>query len=87
MQRLAVKTSSAEMLRAYNDGMVEVTADHRSRMKALLEIFLGGGLHFEAGTERVGLPFLLNPIPDLDSAAYDRELVTLFELGTRRSPP
>jgi AcrR family transcriptional regulator len=31
-----------------------------------------------------GLPFLLEPTPDLDPAAYARELVTLFELGTRR---
>lgn len=32
-----------------------------------------------------GLPFLLEAVPDLDCAAYARELVTLFELGTRRS--
>jgi AcrR family transcriptional regulator len=31
-----------------------------------------------------GLPFLLESSPDLDCAAYARELVTLFELGTRR---
>ena len=30
-----------------------------------------------------GLPFLLAAEPDLDTAAYARELVTLFELGTR----
>ena len=29
-----------------------------------------------------GLPFLLESAPDLDCAAYGRELVTLFELGT-----
>jgi len=28
----------------------------------------------------------LESLPDLDCAAYGRELVTLFELGTRRSP-
>jgi len=33
-----------------------------------------------------GLAFLLDSLPDLDCAAYGRELVTLFELGTRRSP-
>ena len=31
-----------------------------------------------------GLPFLLYAEPDLDTAAYARELVTLFELATRR---
>jgi len=30
-----------------------------------------------------GLPFLLESVPDLDCAAYGRELVTLFDLGTR----
>jgi AcrR family transcriptional regulator len=30
-----------------------------------------------------GLPFLLETRPDLDCAAYARELVTLFDLGTR----
>lgn len=32
-----------------------------------------------------GLPFLIASDPDLDCTAYARELVTLFELGTRRS--
>jgi len=31
------------------------------------------------------LPFALRAEPDLDCAAYARELVTLFELGTRRT--
>ena len=31
-----------------------------------------------------GLPFLLDAMPDLDPTAYAQELVTLFELGTRR---
>jgi AcrR family transcriptional regulator len=31
------------------------------------------------------LPFLLETRPDLDCAAYARELVTLFDLGTRRT--
>ena len=32
-----------------------------------------------------GLPFLLDSMPDLDLTAYVSELVTLFELGIRRS--
>jgi AcrR family transcriptional regulator len=31
-----------------------------------------------------GLPLMLEADPDLDCAAYARELVTLFDLGTRR---
>lgn len=34
-----------------------------------------------------GLPFLLAARPELDVAAYGRELVTLFDLGTRSSRP
>ena len=118
-RRLAAQVNAAGMLRAYIEGMVEFTADHRARMKALLEIFLGGGLHYDADADRSvtghverilrqgqaegefrdfdprvvataiqraveGLPFLLESTPDLDCAAYGRELVTLFELGTRR---
>jgi AcrR family transcriptional regulator len=33
-----------------------------------------------------GLPFLLRTEPDLDVAAYGRELVTLFDRATRRTP-
>jgi|BarGraNGADG00212_1021973.scaffolds.fasta_scaffold39025_2 AcrR family transcriptional regulator len=120
-QRVGAETNAAGMLRAYIEGTVEFTVTHRARMKALLEIFLGGALHYDAGTEQTvvghveailrqgqadgefrefdprvvatavqraveGLPFLLESVPDLDCAAYGRELVTLFELGTRRSP-
>ena len=120
-QRMAAEAGATGMLRAYINGMVEYTANHRARMKALMEIFLGGALrdgaaagetavgHVEAilrqgqadgefrefdprvvatAVQRAveGLPFLQESVPDLDCAAYGRELVTLFELGTRRSP-
>jgi AcrR family transcriptional regulator len=119
-QRVGAETSAPAMLRAYIEGVVEFTAAHRARMKALMEIFLGGGLQNVASTDQggigyveailrkgqtdgefrdfdprvvatavqravEGLPFLLESIPDLDCTQYGRELVTLFELGTRRS--
>ena len=119
-QRLEGESTAARMLRAYIEGMVEFTVNHRARMKALLEIFLGGGLHYDASADQTvvghveailrrgqadgefrdfdsrvvatavqrsveGLPFLLESIPDLDCAAFGRELVTLFDLGTRRA--
>lgn len=121
-ERVGAATGAAQMLRAYIEGTVEFTSTHRSQMKALLEIVLNGGLHYDAGTDQAvvgpleailrrgqadgefrdfdprvmatavqraveGLPFLLAASPDLDCAAYARELVTLFELGTRRSAP
>lgn len=120
-RRLRAETSAVGKLRAYIEGMVEYTMDHRARLKTLLEIILGGGLHYDPGSEQSvvghleailcqgqidgefrqfeprvvstavqraveGLPFLLESVPDLDCAAYGRELVTLFDLGTRRSP-
>jgi AcrR family transcriptional regulator len=51
-QRLGPETSAAGKLRSYIEGTVEFTLDHRARMKALLEIFLGGALHYDATTER-----------------------------------
>lgn len=120
-QRVGAETSAAGALRAYIEGMMEFTATHRAPMKALLEIFLGGALHYDVAAEQTivghvetilrqgqadgefrefdprvvatavqraveGLPFLLESVPDLDCSAYGRELVTLFERGTRRSP-
>jgi AcrR family transcriptional regulator len=120
-QRLAAQTSAAGRLRGYIEGMVQFTAEHRAPMKALLEIFLNGGLQYDANTDQgvvghveailrqgqadgefrafdprvvatavqravEGLPFLLQATPELDCLAYGRELVTLFDLGTRRSP-
>jgi AcrR family transcriptional regulator len=113
--------SASGMLRAYIEGVVDYVAANRARMKALLEVVLGGGLpsgavpdqavvgpleailrqgqaagEFRDFDPRVvatavqraveGLPFLLESVPDLDCTDYGRELVTLFELGTRRSP-
>ena len=50
--RLAAETSASGMLRAYIEGMVQFTATYRSRMRALLEIFLNGGLHYDANTDQ-----------------------------------
>ncbi len=50
-ERLAVVSGPAEMLRAYIEGTVEFISSHRQPMKALLEIFLGGGFHYDATTD------------------------------------
>ncbi len=39
-------------LRAYIEGVVEFIDAHRTQMKALMEILLGGGLDYDAGTDR-----------------------------------
>ena len=51
-QRMAGVTGPAAALRAYIEGNAEFTAAHRAEMKALLEIFLGGGFSYDAGQDR-----------------------------------
>jgi AcrR family transcriptional regulator len=125
-RRVSAEQSAAGMLRAYLAGSIEFIGAHRSRMKALLEIFLNfrpetGGGSYDGNTERNvlssleqilragqqsaefrefdrrvmattiqrsidGLPFALDADPDLDLKRYADELVTIFDLATRRSP-
>jgi AcrR family transcriptional regulator len=54
--RMAGVTTNAQALEAYIRGVVEFVAEHRREMKALLEIFLNGGLDYTPGTELVALP-------------------------------
>jgi AcrR family transcriptional regulator len=51
-QRMAPASSPTEALRIYIEGNVEFIGAHRTEMKALLEIVMGGGLHYDAATER-----------------------------------
>ena len=119
-ERMAQPPSASEALRAYIEANAAFTGTHRTQMKALLDIFMNGGLHYDETTEltvvspleeilrrgqesgefrafdtRVmatviqravdGLPFLLATYPDVDVDAYAREVVTLFDLATRRA--
>ena len=119
-ERMAQPSSAADALRAYIAANAAFIGTHRTQMKALLDIFLNGGLHYDETTEltvvspveeilrqgqergefrafdtRVmatviqravdGLPFLLATHPDVDVDAYAREVVTLFDLATRRT--
>jgi AcrR family transcriptional regulator len=54
-QRMAGVSGPSAALRAYIEGNAEFTAAHRAEMKALLEIFLNGGLPYDASTERAAL--------------------------------
>lgn len=111
--------SAAAALSAYIKGSVEFIDTHREQMKALTDIFIGGGFSYDPGNEQTavspleeilrsgqasgefrdfdpavmatliqreidGLPFLLGMRPDLDVAAYGREVVTVFDLATRK---
>lgn len=53
--RMAGVTTNAAALEAYIRGVVEFVAEHRREMKALLEIFLNGGIEYTPGTELVTL--------------------------------
>ena len=118
-ERMKGQGSAAEALRAYILATVEFVGSHRTQMKALLSIFLSGGLHYDSSADEPvtsiieqilsggqsvgefrdfdplvmavtirraveGLPFLLESHPDLDLRSYAQELVTIFELATRR---
>jgi AcrR family transcriptional regulator len=120
--RVAAQSTAAGRLQAYIEGVVDYTAGHRSKMRALLQMVLSGGFPARTGADdavpghveailRQGqaagefrdfdprvmalavqraveaLPFALEAEPDLDCAAFGRELVTLFALATRRGEP
>jgi AcrR family transcriptional regulator len=119
--RVAPQPTATAALRAYIEGNIEFAGARRARMKALLDIFMNGALHYDAETERTtvspleqilrrgqdsgefrtfdvqvmataiqraveGPIFLLAGDPDLDLGSYARELVTLFDLATRKLP-
>jgi AcrR family transcriptional regulator len=52
-QRLSGQTRAADALRAYVKGSVEYVEGHRTQMKALLGIFLGGALSHNAGVSEL----------------------------------
>ena len=60
-QRMARVTGPAAALRGYIEGNAEFTAGHRAEMKALLEIFLNGGLPYDTSAEQA----VLSPIEEI----------------------
>lgn len=60
-ERMAGVTSAAEALHRYIDGNVAFVESHRADMKALLEIFLNGGFHYDAHTDRT----VISPVADI----------------------
>ena len=53
--RMAAADGPARALEAYIRGVTEFVSGHRREMKAVLEIFLGGGITYTPGTELVAL--------------------------------
>lgn len=51
-ERVGAQTSAAGRLRAYIAGNIEFIGSHRVPMKALLSIFLSGGMHYDADDDR-----------------------------------
>ncbi len=50
--RMTGATGAADALRRYIEGNAAFVETHRAEMKALLEIFLGGGFSYDAGQDR-----------------------------------
>ena len=59
--RMAGARGPAEALEAYLRGITEFIAAHRKQMKAVLEIFLNGGIQYTPGTELV----VLSPVEEI----------------------
>jgi AcrR family transcriptional regulator len=59
--RMAGARGPAEALEAYLRGITEFIAAHRQPMKAVLEIFLNGGIQYTPGTELV----VLSPVEEI----------------------
>lgn len=57
-ERMQASGTAAEGLRNYIESNVEFIGGHRTQMKALLEIFMHGGFHYDAATEQT----VLSPI-------------------------
>ena len=53
--RLEGVSDPAAALRGYIEGTIEFIDTHRAEMKALLEIFLNGGLHYDATTDQAAV--------------------------------
>ncbi|TDC06099.1 TetR/AcrR family transcriptional regulator [Nonomuraea longispora] len=54
-ERLADQPTATEALRAYIEGNVEFSGAHRVEMKALLDIFINGGIDYGEPKERAAL--------------------------------
>lgn len=51
-ERMAGVSSATDALHLYIDGNIAFIESHRAEMKALLEIFMNGGFHYDADTDR-----------------------------------
>ena len=54
-RRMERAASAADALAAYIAGNAEFAAAHRAEMRAMLEIFMHGGISYDAGAELVAL--------------------------------
>ena len=54
-ERMKDQPTAREALCAYIEGNVEFTGTHGTRMKALLDIFINGDLHYDADSEQIAL--------------------------------
>lgn len=60
-ERMKDRPTARDALRAYLEGNVEFTGTRRTQMKALLDIFVNGDLHYDAESERT----VVSPIEEI----------------------
>ena len=59
--RMRTASAPREALRVYIEGNVEFIASHRSEMKALLDVFMNGGFHYDTDSEQA----VLSPVEEI----------------------
>jgi AcrR family transcriptional regulator len=65
--RMAAVERAGEALRIYIEANVEFIGTHRSKMQALLDIFMNGGFHYNTASERV----VVSPIESILRAGQE----------------
>ena len=59
--RMRTASAPREALLVYIEGNVEFIASHRSEMKALLDVFMNGGFHYDTDSEQA----VLSPVEEI----------------------
>jgi AcrR family transcriptional regulator len=60
-ERMQAQPSAAGALRTYIESNVEFIGSHRRQMKALFDIFMNGGVHYDTATEQT----VVSPIEEI----------------------
>jgi hypothetical protein len=78
--RLQAQTTASDALRAYIEANVEFAGTHRAQMKALLDIFVSGALHYDATSEQTAV----SPIERILHWGHETGEFRAFDVAERK---